>query len=157
MPETSVTTTATVHDTPAALPGEHQEATLRALAAIDGLAWDDVTNRQRRRYEACIGVVLDAQRQAAEAAEAATPAGRELSWDDQLRAALAAEFPAAVLEVITESHAFGALSWKLRALADDQELTAVEALATITKRDRLFASHGADDPAAFLASRLPAY
>ncbi len=86
--------------------------------------------------------------------EAAAPAAVEpLGWEEQARRAVAAVFTPGVAETVTTSDAFGALAYRLREHHDSTGAGPRAVLAGLDPDVLDFAAR-ADDPAAFLASRV---
>jgi hypothetical protein len=88
------------------------------------------------------------------ASTSAAPAPEEtLPWEDRVGFALATVFPAAVARDILAAEAFGALVFRVREHAQATGLPPAAVLARLDVDTRLFAAQ-ADEPAAFLASRV---
>jgi hypothetical protein len=74
-------------------------------------------------------------------------------FDEQLAAALGDAFPVSVTATIIASGAFGALAYKVSRCCQEAGETPAQVLNSVSADERAFALH-ADDPAAFLASRI---
>jgi hypothetical protein len=74
--------------------------------------------------------------------------------DEVIRVAVRATFPDTVAQQIEDSNAFGALVHWIRESCSARGIQPAQVLALLTDDDLWFAADRAEDPAAFLASRV---
>ncbi|MFC9250634.1 hypothetical protein [Amycolatopsis thailandensis] len=77
----------------------------------------------------------------------------ELAWRCGVKDALRGQFPAELAKEVERADAFGAVVYRVREFAREHDLAPFEVLAAISPEDKEFTGR-ADDPAAFLASKV---